>query len=395
VQIDPKKQEVPITITFDFASGGISNGDVSIFDNESYDNTKLLGVTPSYDTSMGKVSFKVTRKVDTQPGTVTLWCKVTGKDSSNKKYEKIEEITIYVQPMSSKHITYTVTGNDVNIGGNNVNVAVTFITAGFSNTNLKLNNAFPYLDTSNNTNPVVDSTHPFAPTVSGNTVSFSTHKNLDPADVTFWVEVTGVSDTEMDTNVTNKATDKRLYYDKFEKIFVPILPVPPSAKFTFSPTTGTSPLAVQYTDTSTGGPTEWQWDFNDGTNSTDKNPLHMFQNTGPTTKTYTVILIVTNSKGSSTATGSVTVKPKAPVASFTATPVKGGSPLTVQFTDTSIGGVPSTWSWDFGDGTTGTGPNPIHQYSTTVTNKKYDVKLTVTNDGGSDTKTEKNFIWVN
>lgn len=38
-----------------------------------------------------------------------------------------------------------------------------------------------------------------------------------------------------------------------------------------------------------------------------------------------------------------------------------------------------SWYWDFGDGTTGTGPNPTHTYTK---DGKYDVKLTVTDENG-------------
>ena len=40
---------------------------------------------------------------------------------------------------------------------------------------------------------------------------------------------------------------------------------PPVASFTANPTSGNAPLAVTFADTSTGGPTSWQWDFGDGT----------------------------------------------------------------------------------------------------------------------------------
>lgn len=51
----------------------------------------------------------------------------------------------------------------------------------------------------------------------------------------------------------------------------------PVADFTFSPAFGTHPLAVQFTDTSTGNPTSWAWEFDRGASpaltSTDQNPL--------------------------------------------------------------------------------------------------------------------------
>ena len=43
-------------------------------------------------------------------------------------------------------------------------------------------------------------------------------------------------------------------------------PGAPTADFSGTPTTGTAPLKVDFTDASTGSPTGWQWDFqNDGT----------------------------------------------------------------------------------------------------------------------------------
>ncbi|MCE7699258.1 MAG: PKD domain-containing protein [Methanobacterium paludis] len=60
------------------------------------------------------------------------------------------------------------------------------------------------------------------------------------------------------------------------------------------------------------------------------------------------------------------------------------SPLTVQFTDKSTGAKPLSYSWDFGDGTTSTEQNPIHNYENPG---NYTVNLTVTNEYGSDEKT--------
>jgi PKD repeat protein len=62
-------------------------------------------------------------------------------------------------------------------------------------------------------------------------------------------------------------------------------PVPaPTASFTLTPAQGTAPLAVQFTDTSTGSPTSWLWTFGDGATSTSQNPSHTYASAG----TYTV-----------------------------------------------------------------------------------------------------------
>jgi PKD repeat protein len=72
-------------------------------------------------------------------------------------------------------------------------------------------------------------------------------------------------------------------------------PGPPFANFSGSHTSGTAPLAVQFTDLSTGSPTSWSWNFGDGVGtSTDQNPQYTYNSTG----TYTVSMTATNGYGS-------------------------------------------------------------------------------------------------
>lgn len=82
-------------------------------------------------------------------------------------------------------------------------------------------------------------------------------------------------------------------------------PVPPVANFVGSPTSGTVPLTVNFTDQSSGSPTSWSWTFGDGGTSTAQNPSHVYNATG----TYTVSLTATNAQGSDgeTKTGYITV----------------------------------------------------------------------------------------
>ena len=61
---------------------------------------------------------------------------------------------------------------------------------------------------------------------------------------------------------------------------------------------GYVPLIIHFTDTSTGNPTAWSWDFGDGNTSTEQNPVHTYASVG----NYTVNLKVTNSYGSNTET---------------------------------------------------------------------------------------------
>lgn len=75
----------------------------------------------------------------------------------------------------------------------------------------------------------------------------------------------------------------------------PPLPDPPVANFVGSPTSGSPPLTVNFTDLSSGSPTSWSWDFGDGVGtSTAQNPSYTYTSVG----TYTVSLTVTNAYGS-------------------------------------------------------------------------------------------------
>ncbi len=80
---------------------------------------------------------------------------------------------------------------------------------------------------------------------------------------------------------------------------------PPTADFSGSPTSGVAPLAVSFTDLSTGSPTGWSWDFGDGGSSSAQNPTHTYTAAG----TYTVTLTAGNGSGSNskTRTGYITV----------------------------------------------------------------------------------------
>src|SRR5476651_660353 len=54
----------------------------------------------------------------------------------------------------------------------------------------------------------------------------------------------------------------------------------PVSSFTFSPPHPAAGTLVLFTDTSSGSPTSWSWDFGDGTKSSDRNPSHVFPEEG-------------------------------------------------------------------------------------------------------------------
>ncbi len=165
--------------------------------------------------------------------------------------------------------------------------------------------------------------------------------------------------------------------------------VRPQADFSATPRSGPAPLAVSFTDLSSGNVTDWSWDFGDGGTSQASNPNHTYLVTG----VYTVALAISGPGGSDslTRTHYITVEEPAPVqADFVASPTSGEPPLTVSFSDASVGYV-DTWSWDFGDGAVSDLQNPQHTYEAAGS---YTVSLSVSGPLGADVVTKPNYITV-
>jgi len=85
-----------------------------------------------------------------------------------------------------------------------------------------------------------------------------------------------------------------------------------------------------------------------------------------------------------------TPAPTPPVAEFSGTPLSGTKPLTVQFTDESTN-TPTSWAWLFGDGGESAEQSPEHKYETAGS---FTVKLTATNDDGSDDEEKPDYVTV-
>jgi PKD repeat protein len=89
-------------------------------------------------------------------------------------------------------------------------------------------------------------------------------------------------------------------------------PLAPTANFTATPTNGVAPLQVVFTDTSSGSPTIWAWDFGDAGTSTLQSPSHNYTTAG----VYTVSLIASNAGGSSTNTKAAYINAITPLQSW-------------------------------------------------------------------------------
>ncbi|MEF2977726.1 PKD domain-containing protein [Subtercola sp. YIM 133946] len=132
---------------------------------------------------------------------------------------------------------------------------------------------------------------------------------------------------------------------------------------------------------SDGTVTGYLWNFGDGSSATTATATHTYATPG----TRTVTLTVTDNDGATgTSTTSVTAvaNPPAnipPTAAFTST----NTDLTASFDasdSADADGTIASYSWNFGDGTSGTGKSVTHAYGTAGT---YSVVLTVTDNKGA------------
>jgi PKD repeat protein len=129
------------------------------------------------------------------------------------------------------------------------------------------------------------------------------------------------------------------------------------------------------------------WDFGDGEQKTTSSATttHDYQRIG----TFTVTLTVTDDAGhTGTATLSLTISADTPTAAFTSTQLAPTSAHTMTFDGSSSSAIPgrtiTAYSWNFGDGSTGTGQAPNHTYAAGGT---YTVTLTVTDSAGKTGRT--------
>lgn len=160
------------------------------------------------------------------------------------------------------------------------------------------------------------------------------------------------------------------------------------AAFTATNYSGTAPLTVVFTDSSSGSPTSWNWSFGDATSSGEQNPHHTYQDAG----NFTVSLSVANPSGSNTTELANLIRvfePEIPVAAhFTSNVTDGMVPLAVRFNDLSTGS-PTNWNWSFGDGAFSSEQNPVHTYAAAG---NYTVTLAVSNAQSSDNQTVADYI---
>lgn len=160
----------------------------------------------------------------------------------------------------------------------------------------------------------------------------------------------------------------------------------PTPDFTAGPASVCQGQPQNFTDASTPAAgaaiATYVWDFGDGTNGTGAAPTHTY----PLAGNYSVRLTVTDINGCSDFIEKVNLLEvrALPTPSFTFSPSPAFScnpPYLVNFTSTSTGVAPLSYSWTFGDGNFGFAQNPTHNYTT---QGLFDVNLNVLAGNGCD-----------
>ena len=169
---------------------------------------------------------------------------------------------------------------------------------------------------------------------------------------------------------------------------------PIGANFSANATTVAVGSPLAFSDTSTGYPDAWSWDFGDGSTSSAQNPVYSYATTGLKNVALHAYMsengTITNTITKTNYINVTAAPPPAPVADFTGTPTTVSLGTTVQFNDTSAYS-PTSWSWNFGDSGGSSLQNPTHLYTSIGV---YNVSLTATNAQGSSTATKTNYINV-
>jgi PKD repeat protein len=137
----------------------------------------------------------------------------------------------------------------------------------------------------------------------------------------------------------------------------------------------------------------YAWDFGDGTTGTGAAPQHTYNDHDP----HTVGLTVTDNCGATGAAApqqvtpgntapAISVAPNATVGGAAATAVNPGQAITFAASATDANNdTPLIYTWNFGDGTTGTGATVQHTYAATVTAASVNVGLEVSDGHGGAT----------
>ncbi len=162
-----------------------------------------------------------------------------------------------------------------------------------------------------------------------------------------------------------------------------VIVVPPpicNARYARNIINGTDSIRFNYNGSNA---LTYSWDFGDGTTSTLQSPVHLY----PASGSYTACVTITNTNAGGTCTDTfcttfnVVIRPPFCNANFSR--FSFNDPDSIQFTYT--GSPATTYTWDFGDGTTSNLMSPLHVFAQ---GGLYRVCVTITKTNSAGTCTD-------
>ncbi len=119
---------------------------------------------------------------------------------------------------------------------------------------------------------------------------------------TYYFAVTAYDAARLESNYSNEVSATIPY-------------APPVVAFSASPTSGTAPTNVTFSNTTTGQVTQWAWSFGDGSTGSEQSPTHAYSAAG----SYYVTLTATGPGGTATKTLGTPIQIAAPSTTTTTT----------------------------------------------------------------------------
>ena len=161
----------------------------------------------------------------------------------------------------------------------------------------------------------------------------------------------------------------------------------PAADFALDLTSAPTCAPVELTLPSFDGLYNFDWNFGDGTTSTENGPTHVWENETDAAVASIITLEAETEFGcGGMAVALLQVKPS-PTADFSTDIDSGCEPLEVNFMSES--NLADSFSWDFGNGQTASTENATEQFTTNGANTEFDITFTVTHAlGCTDTATK-------
>ncbi len=236
--------------------------------------------------------------------------------------------------------------------------------------------------------PITNSPVTFTATTTGGTAPYTISWNFGDGAVGSGATTTHTYTTAQSFTVTETAKDSSSpsQMATSSKGVTVTAPPPLSTSFTFLPARPVVNTLVTFTATTTGGTSPYtiKWNFGDGTTGTGGSITHVYSSA----QSFTVTETATDSSSplqNAVSSQTITISaPPPPSTSFTFLPAIPIVNSPVTFTATTSGGTPPySITWNFGDGTSGTGTSVTHTFTSA---QSFTVKETVT-DSSTPTQT--------